>query len=76
MILGVWVAVFLFLGFPTGWDKILAVLTGVIITGISYKSLSRDTGGATNPTGKSNVSMNKDVPYVEYRAGEINKINP
>lgn len=35
-ILGVWVVVFLFLGLPYPWHKILAVLSGVIIIAISY----------------------------------------
>lgn len=31
MVLGIWVMVFLFLGVPSMWHKILAILTGLII---------------------------------------------
>lgn len=36
-IIGVWVAVFLYLGFPAAWDKIIAVATGLLIVLISFK---------------------------------------
>ena len=35
-ILGVWVMVFLFLGFPSTWHKIIAILSGLIIIAIAY----------------------------------------
>ncbi len=35
-VLGVWVIVFLFLGVPSTWHKIIALLTGLIIIFISY----------------------------------------
>lgn len=35
-ILGFWVAVFLFLGVPPFWDKIIAGITGVIIIIVAY----------------------------------------
>ncbi len=34
--LGVWVAVFLFLGLPSGWLKGIAVISGLIILAVSY----------------------------------------
>jgi hypothetical protein len=36
-IIGVWVMVFLFLGFPAAWDKIIAIITGLLIIFISFK---------------------------------------
>ncbi len=35
-LLGAWVIVFLFAGFPADWYKIIAVITGILIIGISY----------------------------------------
>ncbi len=35
-VIGVWVMVFLFLGFPSMWHKIIAVLSGLVIIIISY----------------------------------------
>ncbi|MDE2188594.1 MAG: hypothetical protein KGJ35_02605 [Patescibacteria group bacterium] len=34
---GVWVMVFLFLGIPATWEKILAILTGLFIIVIAYR---------------------------------------
>lgn len=34
--LGVWVIVFLFLGFPSDWEKILAVVSGLLIIVVAY----------------------------------------
>lgn len=36
-IIGVWVAVFLYLGFPAALDKIIAVASGLLIILISFK---------------------------------------
>ena len=35
-VIGVWVMIFLFLGFPSMWHKIIAVLSGLAIIIISY----------------------------------------
>ncbi len=35
-ILGIGIAAFLFLGFPTSWDKIISLISGLIIVLISY----------------------------------------
>ncbi len=35
-VLGVWVALFLFLGFPSTWHKIIAILSGLAIVLVSY----------------------------------------
>ncbi len=37
IILGVWVMVFLFLGFPPEWDKIFGLVVGVLIIIIAFK---------------------------------------
>ncbi|MEK7095384.1 MAG: hypothetical protein AAB917_01875 [Patescibacteria group bacterium] len=36
-IIGIWVMAFLFLGLPSFWHKILAVISGVIIIVIAYR---------------------------------------
>lgn len=35
-ILGVWIMIFLFLGVPSSWHKITALISGLIIIAISY----------------------------------------
>lgn len=34
--LGVWIMIFLFLGVPSLWHKIFAVVSGLAVIGISY----------------------------------------
>jgi hypothetical protein len=58
MLFGVWVAVFLFLGFPSAWNKIFAVITGLLIIAAAYR-----LGGA--PSGSK---IEKQVPYVEHKS--------
>jgi uncharacterized protein YqhQ len=36
MLIGIWVIVFLFIGFPSTWHKVLAVITGGLIIGITF----------------------------------------
>ena len=62
MILGIWVIISLFLGFPPVWDKILAVASGVLIVLIAYSMAPRDP-----------VS-HKDEPFVDHRSIQKNKI--
>ncbi len=35
-VLGVWVMAFLFLGIPTDYDKIIAVISGLVIVIVAY----------------------------------------
>lgn len=55
MVIGIWVAALLFLGFPSFWDKILAVATGIalIIIGYSLKG--------------EGCHLSGQVPFVEHR---------
>lgn len=52
MILGLWMIVFLFLGFPSGWDKAIAAITGVLVIGLAYKMapVSNEDAKASNPS--------------------------
>lgn len=50
-VLGVWVAIFLFLGFPEVWHNILAVITGLVIIFVAYRlprESIKNTSGETN----------------------------
>lgn len=35
-VMGVWIMIFLSLGFPSMWHKIIAVVSGIIVIAISY----------------------------------------
>lgn len=60
ILLGVWVAVFLFLGFPTGWSKWIAVATGLVIVLVAY------TGSRKQMTAmKSEPQKDQTSTYVE-----------
>jgi hypothetical protein len=50
-ILGLWIMVFLFLGFPAAWDKGVAVVSGLIIVAIAYR------GGAALRAQLSQISQ-------------------
>ncbi|MFA6315457.1 MAG: hypothetical protein WC648_03785 [Candidatus Paceibacterota bacterium] len=56
MLLGVWTIFFLFMGFPPGWDKLFAIVSGVLMVVISYRLGTSDR--------KSSDSNN--VPFVEH----------
>ncbi len=62
MVLGVWVAILLFLGFPQGWQKILAVATGLYLIILAY-SLGSDAPKTTDLR----------VPFVEHKTTEETK---
>lgn len=50
-LLGVWVMIFLFLGFRSDWDNIIAVITGLAIVIVAYNlpasARSTDTTSAS-----------------------------
>ena len=58
ILLGAWVMVYLFLGFPAAWDKIFALLTGAFIIFVAFKQ--KNAAPASSP---------RDVPYVEHKNG-------
>lgn len=60
MLLGLWMAIFLNLGFPPGWDKVIAAVVGILTIGIAYRM--------ANP-GMSEGAGNIDsgVTYVEHK---------
>lgn len=56
MAFGVWVIILPFLGFPGFWEKILMLLTGIIIVVVAYS-----VRPSIRPTTSSNI------PYVEHK---------
>ena len=36
-IIGIWIMIFLYLGFPSNWDKVFAVCTGLLVVIISFR---------------------------------------
>lgn len=61
IVIGIWIAVFLFLGFPSSGDKALALFTGIIIVWIAFRM---------KPS-SAPVDENR-LPYVEHK----NDIHP
>jgi len=59
ILLGVWIAILLFLGFPQGWQKILAVATGLYLIIIAY-SLRLEAPKTTDIR----------APFVDHKATE------
>ena len=49
--------IFLFLGFPSSWEKALAILTGLLIIVIAYRIKFKET----QPTGESSFTDNLSV---------------
>jgi hypothetical protein len=61
-ILGVWVIIFLFLGFPIGWDRWIAVVTGVLIIMAAYKRVSRPHVSPDSSFVQNDVHETDDIP--------------
>ncbi len=56
-ILGVWVMIFLFLGIPSLWHKIFALITGIVIISIAYNL----------PSEEKSVVSKEDSAFIENR---------
>jgi len=59
ILLGVWNIVFLFLGFPAGWNKVLAIVSGTLIVIIAY--------GVYNDRSKKKITS-EHHPYTDHRS--------
>ncbi len=57
IVLGVWTIIFLFLGFPPVWDKIFALIVGILIIVIALK---------TQPPQRQ-IPADR-IPYVEHKS--------
>jgi len=58
MLLGVWVLVLPFLGFPGGWLKTMSIITGLVVIAVAYRMKP-----ANLP-----IKAASDKPYVEHKA--------
>jgi cell division protein FtsW (lipid II flippase) len=56
VIIGVWVMIFLFLGFPASWEKAFAILTGLVIIIFAYRIKFKETAPKSGSSFTDNVS--------------------
>lgn len=47
-LLGIWIMVFPFLGFPTPWIKIIALVSGLLVACLAYTFPSQISSGSQN----------------------------
>ena len=64
MVIGVWVIVLPFLGFPESWKSILAVATGLLIVWVAYRL-------ASDPSQKTGAAS--QASFVEHRSADPTK---
>ena len=57
MLIGVWVMVFLFLGFLMVWEQVIAVVTGLILIVMAYRSAPHEETATTS-----------SVPFIEHKS--------
>ena len=61
---------FLFLGFPSGWDKVLALIIGFVIVAVAYSTntklkINSDINQADI---EKNNSLDSNVTFVDYKS--------
>ncbi len=59
-VMGVWVMVFLFLGFPIGWHRIIMIVTGLIIIAIAY-NLPQEHSDTNSSSSSAFIDSDKKV---------------
>ena len=52
--------ILLFLGFPSSWDKIIALLSGLVIVGVAYQLGGPNVSGSTG-------TISKDAPFADSK---------
>lgn len=76
MLLGVLTMVFLFLGFPSMLDKILALLIGLIIIIMAYSMPSQINTSINNGRGDTyKDERSNNLPFLEHKT-ETPSVNP
>jgi hypothetical protein len=60
LILGIWIAVLPYLGFPYSWKDILSTLTGLVIMFFSYNLFKEYKAKENKPKSFDNFSENSD----------------
>lgn len=70
--------VFLFLGFPSAWDKFLALITGLVIVIAVYKADIKEVSKISNATipFKENISTSNQSVVKDNINSEITNNNP
>ncbi|MDE1975562.1 MAG: hypothetical protein KGI49_03585 [Patescibacteria group bacterium] len=63
MLLGVWVLVLPFLGFPGSWERFLGFVTGLVIIAIAYRMKPAEAAG----TVETDLQTSVDKPYEEHK---------
>ena len=56
--------ILLFLGFPSSWDKIIAILSGLVIVGVAYQLGGPNVSGSTG-------TISKDAPFADSKIKEV-----
>ena len=57
-IVGLWIIIYLFLGIPAVWDKILSIISGIIIIIIAYR-LPHESRKVQNNLAENTFTENK-----------------
>ncbi len=68
MLVGVWVMIILFLGFPVAWEKALLLATGVALVAIGYRMPA--------PAPKRPRPVETDKPFVDSKPVDANPAGP
>jgi len=65
MIVGVWIMIFLFLGFTLNVKKALAVITGLVVVVGAYRMKSEES---------SSTAKNSSIPFVEHKSEPVSPV--
>lgn len=66
-IIGIWVIILPFLGFPSGWKTVLLVLTGIGICALAYSTRRSISKNPLNNDTDSGISSGNQQVFVENR---------
>ncbi len=71
VVVGVWIMFFLFIGIPSSWEKVLAILTGILVIFMAYRIKFKDGASPKNPPFVENVSEKPgDAEQKDYSNSE------
>lgn len=68
--------VFLFLGFPSSWEKVLAILTGILVIFMAYKIKFKENSAANGSSFTDNLSTNTKQSGQDNNQVEAPSLNP
>jgi hypothetical protein len=76
VIIGVWVMVFLFIGFPSSWEKAFAILTGLVIIVFAYRIRFKENSSANSSSFTDNISSDtKQGGQTDNTNDQVSMIN-